>query len=373
MVTMIPIPVSRVATARGRPFRAAYSPAMATDRPYTYIPALDGLRAIAVLAVAGFHAKAPGFGGGFLGVDVFFVLSGFLITRLLIQEHSATGGVALGAFYARRLRRLYPALLVFLAVYLALAATVLNGPSYPMRLHLRDAGLSAIYLQDYAKSLDMYPYWLRHMWSLSIEEHFYLVWPVLLIGLIRLPRQIAVTTLCVLYLALTVWRIWTAQTSADLWDFYTRFDTHSSGLILGCLLAYANLQAPRFAAILGLVGVAASVALFPHRSMPSAVWGFTIVELSTALLVISPPIWLAGSMLRWIGKLSYGLYLWHYLIARIAREEFWGWPETLAASVAGGLICAALSYYLIERRFYRRSLAIDRERDVIGVTVAGCA
>lgn len=148
---------------------------MTKDRPHTYIPALDGMRAVAVLVVVFFHAKVPGFGGGFFGVDVFFVLSGYLITRLLLQEQQATGRVALPHFYLRRLRRLYPALLLFLAVYLMLAATVLNGPPYAMRLHLRDALLSAVYLQDYAKMLDLYPFWLRHMWSLSIEEHFYLV------------------------------------------------------------------------------------------------------------------------------------------------------------------------------------------------------
>lgn len=346
---------------------------MTKDRPHTYIPALDGMRAVAVLVVVFFHAKVPGFGGGFFGVDVFFVLSGYLITRLLLQEQQATGRVALPHFYLRRLRRLYPALLLFLAVYLMLAATVLNGPPYAMRLHLRDALLSAVYLQDYAKMLDLYPFWLRHMWSLSIEEHFYLVWPLLLIAIAKLPRARAVTALALLYVASTAWRVWVAHSAPDAWDVYNRFDTHASGLILGCLLAFARVQAPAYAPIIGALGLAAAIFLFPHGEVHTAAWGFTVAELATGLMVVAPPVWLTGSVLPWIGQLSYGLYLWHYLLARIAREAYWGWPETLVASLGGGLLIAAASYYLVERRFYHRSLRVDRQPDVVGVSVVGSA
>lgn len=344
---------------------------MAKDSPRKYIPALDGVRAIAVLVVVGFHAQVPGFGGGFLGVDVFFVLSGFLITRLLLQEQDATGSIALRTFYTRRLRRLYPALLCFLAIYLLLAATVLNGAFYPMSRHMRDAALSAVYLQDYAKTWDLFPYWLRHMWSLSIEEHFYLIWPLLFLAITRLSRAGAIFALIALYVGVTAWRMWVAQTSLHAWDVYNRFDTHSSGLILGCLLGFARTHAPRHAAMLGALGMAASIALFPHGQVSTATWGFTAAEVSAALLIAAPPTWLTGSILPWIGQISYGLYLWHYLIARMAREAYWWWPETLAVSLIGGIVCAALSFYLVERRFYRRSLPADHEADVAGMAVVG--
>ncbi|MDZ5815110.1 acyltransferase [Stenotrophomonas maltophilia] len=335
-----------------------------------YNPALDGIRAVAVLVVVMFHAKAPGFGGGFFGVDVFFVLSGYLITRLLTQEHQQTGSIRLGHFYARRLRRLYPALLLFLFVYLVLAGTVLRTPLYTYWLHVRDAVLSAIYMQDYARTLGVYPYWLRHMWSLSIEEHFYLVWPVLLLGILKLDRRQAVTAMLVLYLGLTAWRAWSAFHLPTAWLVYNRFDTHSSGLILGCLLGYWRPRASPYAAVAGFLGLFACIAVFPHGAVHTAAFGFTAAELSAAMLVAAPPVWLTGSILPWIGRMSYGLYLWHYLLARVVRDRYWDWPETLALSLLGGLACAVISYHLVERRFHRRSLHVDSQGDVVGVAVA---
>ena len=141
-----------------------------------YQPALDGVRALAILAVLLFHAKVPGVPGGFVGVDVFFVLSGFLITTILAGEHRRCGRIDLPGFYRRRLRRLYPALIVFLCAYLLTAGLLF--PRVAPEKHGRDALLALFYLADYGRALDMPLSVLNHTWSLAVEAQFYLLWPL---------------------------------------------------------------------------------------------------------------------------------------------------------------------------------------------------
>ena len=134
----------------------------------------DKVRAIAVMLVMIFHSSVPLFHGGFLGVDVFFVLSGYLITRILLAELDKTGNIQLLRFYIHRLARLSPPLLLLLLLYLVAAPHF--WPDYSW--HVRDSLLTAMYLTDYAKALYNVPDMLRHTWSLSVEEHFYLLWPL---------------------------------------------------------------------------------------------------------------------------------------------------------------------------------------------------
>src|SRR3546814_6270958 len=148
-----------------------------------FFPALDGLRAVAVLAVMVFHAMTGFATGGFLGVDVFFVLSGYLITCLLLVEHHGAGRIAISAFYLRRALRLYPALLLMLAVYLLAAPWLF--PEASVSSHARDALLAGTYLSDYSYAFFKEPFYLKHTWSLAAEEHFYLLWPLLLGGMLR--------------------------------------------------------------------------------------------------------------------------------------------------------------------------------------------
>src|SRR5487761_2131823 len=152
-----------------------------------YNQALDGLRAVAIGLVAADHCWVPGFDSGYFGVDVFFVLSGFLITQLLVDEYDSQGQIDLGKFYLRRLLRLTPPLAILLAVYLAVAPTL--WPHYGLWPHIRDAALAGLYLADYGRAFWSQPTLLEHTWSLSVEEHFYLLWPfaVLLLGRVE-PR-----------------------------------------------------------------------------------------------------------------------------------------------------------------------------------------
>lgn len=316
-----------------------------------YSPGLDGVRAIAAILVVFFHARVPGFQGGYVGVDVFFVLSGYLITRLLRYEHENTGGIDYRRFLLRRFRRLYPALLLFLAVYLALAHLV--SPDY--RHHWQDAILSALYLSDYAHVLGFPLGVLSHTWTLAVEEQFYLLWPLAFILLARGTAKRATLAIIPAYVLMTLWRWANIHHMDRPWEVYSRFDTHCTGLLLGCALGYNHVTLHRIWSLVGAAGLVACLATLQFGSPASAAWGFTFAEISAALLVVGNPIWLGGTILPWIGRMSYGLYLWHYLFVRMVRDHYWwgwGWYESALLGLTAGLACAACSHYLVERRFH---------------------
>jgi peptidoglycan/LPS O-acetylase OafA/YrhL len=193
------------------------------------------MRAIAALLVVADHCRIPGFHGAFYGVDLFFVLSGYLITRMLLDEHATTGGVALPRFYVRRYLRLTPPLLALLAAYLVFGPTL--WPQFDVWWHWRDAALSALYVSDYGRAFWHMPHIVQHTWSLGVEEHFYLIWPPAVIGLLRLPPRWRLGALLTLYVAATAWRMAWYDEAAGWPETYFRFDTRMSGLILGALLA----------------------------------------------------------------------------------------------------------------------------------------
>lgn len=323
-----------------------------------YNPALDGLRALAVLLVLAFHARIEGFHGGFFGVDVFFVLSGYLITRLLADQHSATGTINVPAFYLRRLRRLYPALLLFLGVYL------IAGPlAFPNRQdHARDALVAATYLSDYGFAFWKIPWVVQHTWSLSVEEHFYLAWPVALLLVLRLPRRYWAPMVLSLAAAATLWR-WHVVFNVDPWQQpYYRFDTRLSGLLLGAAAGLWKPQVPRLAAPLGgaLLLLAMSQA-YTKVDTALTVW-MAVAEVGSLLLVLGAHQvrLLAWAPLVWIGKLSYGIYLWHYPIMLWLRGHDVTGLECLAIGGGGAFLGAALSYFTVER-FARSRRAHDVE------------
>lgn len=327
-----------------------------------YNPSLDGIRALSVIAVMAFHARVPGFTGGFLGVDVFFVLSGFLITRLLQDEHDRTGGIALLPFYTRRLRRLYPALLVFLSVYLLLAPHAF--PLTPHRKHAMDAFLTVTYLSDIAQGSGYKFKYLVHTWSLAAEQQFYLIWPPILLLVLRLPGHRAVRVLALLFVAATAWR-WsnTALLGEDHWRVYYRFDTHATGLLLGCLLAVARVELDKRWAWAGFAGLAVAMAAFVQKDIATSVIGLSLAELSAGLIVAARPGWLGVAPLACIGQLSYGLYLWHYPAMRWGRLHEWHWLATFAFGAALALAAAWLSYHLVEKRL--------RKPSAVGAPVTG--
>jgi peptidoglycan/LPS O-acetylase OafA/YrhL len=334
--------------------------------PLGYRPALDGLRAVSVLGVVGFHALAlPG--GGFLGVDVFFVLSGFLITNLLLQEHAATGTLDLLRFYARRARRLLPALVVAVAGFLAIEAFV-NPGSLGSDLIAAAAGVTYVSNVLIAAS----PSWVvpvQHLWSLAAEEQFYLLWPMILVTAFarRLSRRSLATTLALAVAAIWVYRIVLTLGDAPVRRLYFAPDTSLDPIVLGCLLALlydgGHLQSAYRHAVVRRVAVPACalvaellVVLVPNTDARwfylwgKSLFGVAVAVVLAAIVVDPTSLWaraLERLRLPALGGISYGIYLWHPILLYAARV-----PVLLSIPAAVG--AAALSHRLVERRFLRR-------------------
>lgn len=310
-----------------------------------YVPELDGLRAVAVLAVLLFHSEPNGpLGGGFVGVDIFFVLSGFLITSILAQDIDRHGQIRVGRFYWRRFLRLMPPLLLLLAGYLVLAPFV-----WPMHDHGRDALLTALYVSDYSYTFWRLPFYLQHSWSLAVEEQFYLLWPLLLVPLVRSKRPLAYLVLA--YLIALLWR----HSFTGGWqDYYYRLDTRMTGLILGGII-YFLIDRVRVsqASAWGGAAVLAIIAVFGN--IGSAALFIPPAEIAAALIicgVVTGNAGALGAVLRapvavGIGKLSYGIYLWHFPIAYAIRDSL-PFAQTAAIVAIASIAFAALSYFTVE-------------------------
>ena len=336
----------------------------------SYNPALDGLRAVAIVLVLLSHAHAPLFEGAFYGVDLFFVLSGYLITSLLLQELQRTDRIDYWRFYRRRFYRLMPALLLFLVVYCLLAPVLWPGQTDMYT----DALVSALYLADYGIAFFDQPDTLLHMWSLSVEEHFYLIWPPLLALLVhRTPRgQLWRVVLGLLVLG-WAWRVmWVAQGQL-FYEIFFRFDTRATGLLTGALLAALVREQPAWfqalrARLPHFMWLVLAVPLLMEQAwddMNALVWGMTVVELATALVLVAVLVprgplhdMLSARPLVLIGKLSYGIYLWHYPVVRYLRADL-PWPAVVLLGFLISTALAAVSYYTVERWALRRRDAPD--------------
>jgi peptidoglycan/LPS O-acetylase OafA/YrhL len=332
------------------------------------------LRAIAVLLVLAFHCGVPGFSAGYLGVDLFFVLSGFLITQLLVEAVETRGRIDVPQFYLRRFLRLGPPLLLLLLFYVAVAP--IAWPQFSRGERLQDAALVGLYLSDYMIAFWKIPKALGHSWSLSVEEHFYLIWPLAVLLLARCNVHRRIVLLFGLFLLATAWRVFESYHAGWVATYY-RFDTRISGLILGALLATCLRGGPKIpertanliggAAYLALVGC---LAVGHWRAPGSLAWLTTLTEMAAAGFVIaaSSPKSKAHSILSapplvGLGVISYGLYLWHYPIAVYFREWL-PWPEATAIIAMSTIAVATVSYLAVERPLqrYRRSIGGRRNK-----------
>lgn len=335
----------------------------------SYNPALDGLRGVAILLVILSHAHVPMFDGAFFGVDIFFVLSGFLITSLLLAEWRTNGQLDYWRFYCRRFYRLMPALLLFLAAYMLLAPIL-----WPDLTDVySDALWSALYLADYGIAFFDRPGTLLHMWSLSVEEHFYLIWPVALAVVLRRTHKGGALegstwkVIAAFWLIATLWRAFWVGQEQPFYTIFFRFDTRVSGLLAGALLAAVLIERPamvdalakrmRYALWLPLmVPILMSMAWDDYNAL---LWGMTLVECAAVVVLVAilparsfhaglVADMLSTPMLVHLGRVSYGVYLWHYPVVRYLRAHY-DWPVVvvLGTSISVGL--AALSYYSIER------------------------
>lgn len=343
------------------------APALASSsEPRRYIAELDGLRAVAVLLVILFHADREGpFQGGFIGVDIFFVLSAFLITSILVGEHDKTGTLRLGQFYFRRAIRLMPALLFFLATYVALAPIFF--PGYP---HFRDALIAGLYVSNFAFVAAQIPPFISHTWSLAAEEQFYLLWPLMLLLLLRAPRPVWI--LGIAWAALT----WLRFNTDDWITYYYGLATHGTGLVVGAglffLVRQGRLNVRPFHAVVaaGMLAVLAATAQMHASALVITVAEFSAAVIIAVIVTIPGSLRiLASTPLVALGKLSYGLYLWHFPITYVLREVSGFWT-TFAISFALSLGLACLSYVTVEEWARRLRGRVTAQREPAAGAVA---
>jgi peptidoglycan/LPS O-acetylase OafA/YrhL len=354
---------------------AGQPPTIGTQLPYR--PGLDGLRALAVTGVVLYHAGVSWMPGGFLGVDVFFVLSGYLITSLLLAERRRKGRVGFKAFWARRARRLLPAVLLVVFVCLLAASTIARDDLARTR---GDALASLVYLTNWHLIAASHSYFnafgrpslLQHLWSLAVEEQFYLFWPLILLGSLKLVgRRYTVLLTVVLALSSTalMWGLY--NPNQDPSRVYYGTDTRASTLLVGALLAFVwplggfgDEVSRRAAHVLDGVGCVALLAVLVLfvRTQDYDPWlyrgGFLLVALCTAVLiavVVHPASSLGRALgtrtLRWIGIRSYGIYLWHWPVMMLSRPGIdvpWRGTFVVLAQIAVTVALAALSYRYVE-------------------------
>lgn len=339
-------------------------------------PALDGVRGLAIVLVMIEHTHLAPFHGGGLGVDLFFVLSGFLISGLLLAEFERSRGLDIRRFYYRRGLRLLPALLVVVAATTAVALAYRD--SQMGRATLAMAPKTLFYVANLGWTDVGNPSLLAHTWSLSVEEQFYLVWPLALLLLLRtrLSRSalvgVALAAAGLATVTRTVSYLIGPDTPEHFGRWYFRTDTKIDALLLGCaiaLLLASDLPHRRWFARLpvGAVGVASLTALLAvipwvHQTRATFMVQLSVFRLAAAGLVLAfvvgrAPSWLEQAFstrwLRFTGILSYSLYLWHFPVFALSQDRLGRSLKSLMVELPVTLALAYGSYRLVERPFLR--------------------
>ncbi len=344
---------------------------MTRARPLPYLPGLDGLRALAVIAVVAYHAKPAWLPGGYLGVEVFFVISGYIITCGLLANWRETGSVGLKAFWTRRALRLLPALFAMLVLLLVYAAVLEPDKLRQVRA---DSLAAALYITNWKLIFGHVPYFesfgpaplLQHLWSLAVEEQFYILWPLIFAVLIRVlkPRLAAA-----LVLALAIGSaVLMAALYADVYSasrVYYGTDTRACGLLLGATLAFfvtPGFATGRLRRALLFFSAAGGLAVLVWLSIRLDEYqpllyrgGFLVTGLAAAVVIVAvaAPRSLTSRLvgilpLRWLGQRSYGIYLWHWPLLLLMKPAhnppLWDLPLRLGLI----FVAAAVSYRFIE-------------------------
>ena len=332
-----------------------------------YVPGLDGLRAIAILLVIGVHISHRLFPGGHIGVDIFFVLSGFLITGTLIADFQRSSSITVTRFYLRRAARLMPALLALVIIVTAFEMATSFRP-VPIA---QESLAAALYYMNFLRTVDpsFDAGYLGHTWSLAIEQQFYLIWPLIILLTYRF--QFARRRTIVLTIS-GVWALWAAYlylSGAPWRHYYFAFDARIFQILAGCSLAVLKdsrwlsrwRQAWPLAALIVLAAT-----LWPDTGVSAwEGWRAFAATFASAGLILEITSRQTGVLSRlmstpalvYIGKISYSLYLWHYPVLLVVRDlinqqSCWYYPVIIGSMLLATAM-ASLSYHLIETQFLK--------------------
>ncbi len=361
---------------------------------FRHTPALDGVRGIAIIVVMIFHlewiinAIGPYVKGGFLGVDIFFVLSGFLITSILLVEYERTSMLSLKNFYVRRSLRLMPALWLFIICFYIFGPHMLPGFNEKVQEGPYDFVYALTYTMNWVSATDSVTNLnLNHTWSLSIEEQFYILWSLILFKSFseKRSRKTIFFLTVGLIMALGISRAVRAALGSNTRILYYSTDTRIDSLLVGCatsmifiwgLIPQKRLKTIWFKVLLwvSIIASVICVATFSHVDVALFIYGLPVFTLSNAVIIY----WLVtteGTLLHkllenrflgWIGKISYGLYLWHFFLYDYAKNTFADRFTQVFVGITMAFTISALSYYLLEQPFLRLKHLFDSKSTASG-------